>query len=79
MPNPSIAVPVEIDDAIRAEAYRTGLPRFEIMHLWFVSTWPDFVRKSLQSDLGSHERPVTVATDRLELVVELQVPPRGDP
>jgi hypothetical protein len=50
--NPTVAVPVVIDDAIRAEAERTGLRRHQVLEDWFVRTWPDYVARNLRRDLS---------------------------
>lgn len=52
MLNPTVAVPVVIDDAIRAEAERTGLRRHEVLADWFIRSWPDYVARNLRRDLG---------------------------
>jgi hypothetical protein len=62
--NPKVAVPVVIDDAIRAEAERTGLRRHEVLEDWFVQTWPDYVARNLRQDLASRAGVIDVAASR---------------
>ncbi|MGO9910347.1 MAG: hypothetical protein ACLPQS_04180 [Acidimicrobiales bacterium] len=81
MLNPKVAVPVVIDDAIRAEAERTGLRRHQVLEDWFVRTWPDYVSRNLRRDLGAAAGcidvaagPATSASERLP--IERQDPTR---
>jgi hypothetical protein len=62
--NPKVAVPVAIDDAIRAEAERTGLRRHQVLEDWFVQTWPDYVARNLRRDLGRTAAVIDVAVSR---------------
>jgi hypothetical protein len=51
----TITIPDEVDLAIRAEAYRIGCRPGEILVRWLRSTFPDYVRSQLESDLnGQH-------------------------
>jgi hypothetical protein len=61
--NPTVAVPVVIDDAIRAEAERTGLRRHEVLTDWFVRTWPDYVARNLRRDLGGSGEIIDVTAE----------------
>ncbi|MST32638.1 ribbon-helix-helix protein, CopG family [Acidimicrobiaceae bacterium USS-CC1] len=49
--NPTVSIPEELDDAIRAEAYRTGRSRHEVLVTWLRETWPEHVRDQLRADL----------------------------
>jgi hypothetical protein len=49
----TVTVPEEVDEALRAEEYRTGGRRHEILADWFRATWPDYVAGRLRRDLRS--------------------------
>jgi hypothetical protein len=49
----TVTVPEEVDEALRAEEYRTGGRRHEILADWFRATWPDYVASRLRRDLRS--------------------------
>jgi hypothetical protein len=49
----TVTVPEEVDEALRAEEYRSGDRRHDILANWFRATWPDYVASRLRRDLRS--------------------------
>jgi hypothetical protein len=48
----NITIPEEIDEAIRAEAYRLGCRPGEVLVRWLRATFPEYIRVQLDCDLN---------------------------
>lgn len=52
MRNPTVSIPIELADAIDAEAWRTGRQRHEILVDWLRRTWPSYVAGRITADFA---------------------------